>query len=573
MKTNRIAVWVFVLFAIVLFNLFRMQILKGGYYRSLSERNRVRVIYLEGARGKVMDRHGEAIATSRLSFNCSAVWREARKEIGRTCQILSPILKVPAETLEERFNKKKPGAFQTVLLAEDIESSQAVAIEEKLDLLPGVLIETRPLRVYPIKEDAAHLVGYIGPMTEEETDRLEEYGYRSRDWIGRDGIEQFYESYLRGRSGGLQMEVDSRGRFVRALGVKEPSDGKDIQLTVDMKLQAYVQDLLGRQRGAVIVMDLKDGGILSVNSAPSFDPNLFASAMGRKEVGKYLSGAGSPMLNRGIRGQYPPGSIYKIVTAFAALESGKISARSHFNCPGYFIVGGNRFRCWKETGHGPQGLSDAFAHSCNVYFYTAGILTGIDSIYAKSVEFGFSKLTGIDLPNEKKGFVPSREWKRRARGQSWFDGETANLAIGQGYLQVTPLQALVMTSAMATRGELVKPHLIDKIEGVKVAEKNTRSMPMDLAIWKAVEEGLTAVVNSDTGTGRLARIAGKRVAGKTGTAESGQDKTHAWFVGFAPEEEPKVAMVVFLEHGGRGGVVAARLGGEVFRWLKEANYL
>ena len=547
--------------------------IQGDTYRTLSEKNRIRVIYLEGPRGKILDRKAEILASSRLSFNCSVIPREAIARIHESCEIVGGILDVDPEDLEKRYRKKKPGSFNTILLAEGINASRAIAIEEKLDLLPGFLIETRPQREYPYRDAAAHLTGYLGPMTESEIDDLESYGYRQADWLGREGIEKSYESYLRGQSGGLQIEVDSRGRLIKALGVKEPQEGKDLELTVDAKLQSRIQRLLKDQKGAVLVMELAEGGILAVNSSPSFDPNLFASVSGRKDVGKYLHDSGAPMVNRGIRGQFPPGSTFKVITALAALEDHKISSRTVFHCPGFMVIGGNRFRCWSDAGHGDQSLFEGFAHSCDVFFYNTGLLAGVDAIYEKSLAFGLSKPTGIDLPSEKKGFVPSRDWKRGTYHSTWYEGDTANLAIGQGYLQVTPVQALVMIAAVATNGQLFKPHVVDKIGGVKIAERNTKAMGVGLENWKLIKEGLDQVVNSSSGTGRLARVAGLHIAGKTGTAESGQEKTHAWFVGFAPVENPKIAMVVFLEHGGHGGVSAAQLASSVFAWLKESAYL
>ena len=487
--------------------------------------------------------------------------------------MIAAILGADAEDLKRSVSKKKPGVFNTVVVAEDISQSQALEIEERTDSLPGFMIETRPVREYPQAAAAAHLVGYLGPMTEEETEDLDAYGYRQSDWLGREGIEKSYEGYLRGFSGGLQIEIDNRGKFLRALGVKEPKEGKDIHLTVDAKLQSYVQELLGPQRGAVVVMRIKDGGILSLNSAPSFDSNLFSSKKGRKEVGKYLRGEGSPMVNRSVRGQYPAGSIFKIVTALAALGRGRTSGATSFDCAGFARIGGTLFHCWKEAGHGPQNLSEAFAHSCNVYFYNLGLAAGADAIFQKAAAVGFHRLTGIDLPGEKPGFVPSRDWKRGAKHEGWFDGDTANLAIGQGYLQVTPIQAVMMITTAATEGRPVKPHVIDRIEAVKAADKSTNFTDIPAVHWRTVKQGLHEVVNSETGTGRLARLPDVRVAGKTGTAESGREKTHAWFVGFAPEEEPKIAMVVFLEHGGRGGVTAATLAGQLFKWLKTADYL
>ena len=560
-------------FLVVFFNLFRMQVIRGDYYWSLSEKNRIRVIYLEGPRGKILDRKNESLASSRLSFNCSVIPREARKRIHESCQLVAELLGQDSEDLEKQYRRKKPGAFNTVLLAENITAEQAIAIEEKLELLPGFLIETRPQREYTYGESAAHLTGFIGPMNEEEIDTMESYGYRQADWLGREGLEKNYESYLRGQSGGLQIEVDNRGRLIRALGVKEPKEGKDIQLTIDAKLQAHIQGLLKEYKGAVAVMELGEGGLLAVNSSPSFNPNLFASVSGRKEVGKYLHDSAAPMVNRGIRGQFPPGSTYKVITALAALEDHKITPRTSFNCPGFMMIGGLKKRCWADAGHGSQSLTEALAHSCDVFFYNTGLLAGVDAIYQKSIEFGLSQPTGIDLPSEKKGFVPSREWKKNKLHSGWYDGDTANLAIGQGYLQVTPMQALVMISAVATRGQLYRPHVVDKIDGIKVADLHTKPIEESAENWRYVKDGLDQVVNSSTGTGRLARVQGLRIAGKTGTAQSGKGEDHAWFVGFAPVEQPKVALVVFLEHGGHGGVTAAKLASSVFGWLKEAAYL
>ena len=553
--------------------LFRLQILDGKIYRNLSEKNRVRVIYLEAPRGRILDRSGDVLATSRLSFNCSAFPFESKANIYQTLQTLSILLSEDVETLQKRYARGKPGIYNTIVLAQDIPAEQAVAIEERLDSLPGILIETRPVREYPHKESAAHLSGYIGPMTDEEEENLEDTDYLPSDWIGRDGVEKFYESSLHGRAGGLQMEVNSRGRFVRALGVKEPDDGKDVQLTVDARLQEFVQKEIGTQIGSVIVMDLKDGGILAMNSAPSFDPNLFASVAGRRNLSPVLTDPAAPLLNRGIRSQYPAGSIFKIVTALAALTSSRLTEFSTFNCNGAMIIGGNTFHCWRDGGHGSQGMAEAFAHSCDVYFYSAGLLAGVDAIDRVAVEFGFSHTTGVDLPYERPGLLPSKEWKRKKLNAGWYEGDTANLSIGQGALQITPMQALQMIAATAKNGLRTKPHVVDKIDGVKVPEENLPPVNKSAKQWKSVKQGLHDVVNTDTGTGRLSRVMGLSIAGKTGTAQSGQDKNHAWFVGYSPEKDPKIAMVVFLEQGGHGGIEAAGLASKIFKQLKELSYL
>ena len=279
------------------------------------------------------------------------------------------------------------------------------------------------------------------------------------------------------------------------------------------------------------------------------------------------------MMNRGIQGQYPPGSIFKIVTGLAALEAHKISVSTVFRCPGFYMLGKRAFRCWSEKGHGGQNLFEAYAHSCDVFFYTTGLSVGADMIHRKALEFGFSSPSGIDLPGERKGLVPSREWKQRTVHSDWFDGDTLNFSIGQGFLQVTPIQALDMVATVATGGQRLKPHLVDTIDELPVAQRHSSSMEVTPASLKAVQQGLDQVINSDTGTGRLARIPGVRVVGKTGTAETGKPGTHAWFVGYAPAENPKAAIVVFLEHGGHGGVEAATIVRAVLLKMKEMGYL
>ncbi len=572
-RASRLTLIWLVLFILLACSLFRLQIVRGGYFRSLSERNRLRLVNLEGPRGKIEDRNGRVIASSRLSFNCTAVLRERPSRIRKSFERLSAILDVDVETLEERYRRKKAGAYQSVVLAEDIPLDKAVAIEEQLNVLPGLMIETRPLRTYPYAEATAHLTGYIGPQTQEESDELEIHGYRPSDWVGREGLEKSYESYLRGHSGGLQLEVDSRGQYLKVLGVKEPKEGRDLRLSIDAPLQDFAYRQLQGKHGSVAVMDLSTGGLLALANGPSFDPNLFSTARGRRDVGKYLNDKTTPMINRALQGQYPPGSIFKIVTALAALEPKKINLNSTFHCPGFAIVGGKRFGCWKEGGHGTQNLYEAYAHSCDVFFYRTGFAAGPDAISQKSVEMGFSAVTGIDIPGERRGHVPSREWKKRRLHAGWYDGDTFNFSIGQGYLLVTPLQALVMAATIGTDGQKIKPHLVEKIDGVTVAEGHRTSFVVTPKYLAAVKKGLEEVVNSQTGTGRLARIPGVRVAGKTGTAETHKDQTHAWFVGYAPAEKPKIALVVFLEFGGHGGLEAATLANAILIKMQALGYL
>lgn len=561
-----------VFLGLVLFNLFRMQILQGEEYRELSEKNRLRVRLLEAPRGRILDRSGEAIADSRLSFNCSFFPQEARKHLDANFRVLSPILGEERATLKTRYLKAKPGQYGTILVAEDISVEQAMQIEERLDELAGVLVETRPIREYPAGEAVAHLTGYTGPQTETETEWLADAGYGPSDWIGKTGLEAAYETYLHGKSGGLQMEVNSRGRLVRALGVREPREGKDVELAIDAGLQEEAYKLLDGRKGAVVVLDARDGGVLALVSSPAFNPNLFASSAGRKMVGEYFTDEHSPMLNRAVQSAYPLGSVFKIFTALAALGQKKITPATRFSCAGHLVVGGNKFGCWKEGGHGSQDLVEALAHSCDVYFYRTGLAVGPDSIRAMARLFGFDEKLGIDLPGERKGHVPSREWKKKKKRGGWYDGDTANFAIGQGFLQVTPLQAAAAVAAAGT-GELVRPHLVQKIDGVPVVSRHASAVPVPLKDLEDVRKGLLQVVQSDTGTGKAARVPGVIIAGKTGTAETGPGKpTHAWFAGYAPADKPQIAMCVFLEGGGHGGVEAAAIAHGAWQWLKDHQY-
>lgn len=563
-----------VFFALILVNLFRMQILQGDDFKTLSEKNRIRVRLLEAPRGRILDRKGQPLADSRLSFNCSLFPQEARKHLDSNFAVLAPILDEEVETLRKRFLRGKPGQYGTVLLAEDIRIEQAMAIEERMDQLAGVLVETRPIREYPLGPAAGHLTGYTGPQTDAEKEMFADAGYGAGDWVGKTGLEAFYETYLHGKSGGLQMEVNSRGRLVRALGVREPQEGKDLTLALDADLQEEVYRLIDGRRAAVVVLDARDGGVLAMVSSPSYDPNRFASSAGRKTVDEYFQNEHSPMLNRVVQSAYPLGSVFKIVTAMAGFEQNKIDRSTRYHCPGHLMVGGKRFGCWKKEGHGSQDMLEGMAHSCDVYFYRTGLGAGVDAVRAMARVFGFDEKTGVDVPGERKGHVPSKDWKKRKLRAAWFEGDMANLAIGQGYLQVTPIQAAVSLAASGT-GHLVRPHVVQKIDGVPVVSSRP-GWRLDVSTedldW--VRKGLVQVVHSDTGTGKLSRIPGVTIAAKTGTAETGPGRpNHAWYAGYAPADDPQVALCVFLEYGGHGGVEAASVARGIWTWLKNGGYL
>ena len=414
----------------------------------------------------------------------------------------------------------------------------------------------------------------MGEISDIELESGKKYGYRAKDLIGRDGIEKYYDSYLTGVDGGIQIQVDNRGRLVRTLGLKEPVSGKDLHLTIDINLQSACDKALEDKRGAIIVMDPNNGEVLALSSSPAFDPNVFVRPEDSSERVKLIRDKRMyPLLDRAISGIYQPGSVFKIVVAMTALNTGRIDRQTRFNCSGSFTLGTGKFACWKESGHNSQNVVDALMNSCNVFFYNTGRALGIDNIEAGAKIFGFGNTTGIDLPGEAKGVVPGRFWKRSVKKDSWYEGDTINLAIGQGYILVTPIQVLEMISIVANNGKAVKPYIVKRIDTSDVSTAALYDLNFSKNAMKAVRDGLYKVVNAENGTGKRARLEDVTICGKTGTAENPGGKTHAWFVGFAPFDNAKISLVVFLEHGGKGGLEPSEIAKNIFVAAKSKGYL
>jgi len=570
MRLRTLSLIITVLFALLLLAAFYVQVIKAPLYTELAQNNSIRIVPITAPRGDIYDRNSRLLVTSRTSFDCIVIPQEI-SEKERLFSSLSRIFNISKATLKRRFKGRYISPFTPIVIVEDIAKDKAIEIEEERLILRGVFIRTRPVRNYIYKDACAHLTGYIGEIGRRELDRLDRYGYRMSDLIGKSGIEKEYDNYLRGKDGGRQIEVDNMGRQVRVLGSRSAGKGKDIYLTIDIRLQEYVDEIFETKKGACIVMDAHNGDILSLHSKPAFDPNLFAAT--DKRIKNILRDSAYPLLNRAISCTYPPGSVFKIVTASAALRERKLDTGRRFVCSGRHKVGGRVFRCWKEEGHGSQNITDAIKNSCNIFFYNAGVLAGPDNIAKCAHKFGFGSPTGIDLPEEASGLVPSKLWKKLKTGKKWYDGETANYAIGQGYLLVTPLQILRMTAAIANKGFLVNPHVVKKIEDVEVSEEARRNLGISDKTINIVKAGLKKVVMDDSGTGINARPKKGSAAGKTGTAQTGRQKTHAWFTGFSPADEPKIALVVFLEEGGKGGLSASRLAGKIFDKARELDLL
>jgi penicillin-binding protein 2 len=557
-RTKFLQTLIYISFLILAAELFYFQIIKFGYYKNLSLRNAIRIIPLEASRGTICDRNNQPLARDEISFDLAVIPQEL-KDIDEVLYELSKITGIEKEPLLKNYRRNYYLPFVPVKVATNIQPEDAFRIDEKLPSVQGAIIDAEPRRTYPNKWVCSHAIGYVGRIAKPEFEKLKDYGYEIKDLVGKSGIEKYYDAYLKGEDGGIQVEVDARSRVIRKLGFKEPRKGKDIKLTIDLGLQRFVEELLAGKKGAFIVMNAKTGEVLALSSSPGFDPNIFI--LGSDEQRKsLLTDSQNPLLNRAIASSYPPGSTFKIIIAAAGVAKDSIKTDTSFFCDGTYELGSRIFNCWNESGHGYQNIIAAIAHSCNIFFYNLGRLLGAEEISHYAWQFGIGVVTGIDLPGEVKGLLPSPLWKRFFLKEQWYEGDTVNFSIGQGYLLVTPIQMLRAVTIIANEGYCPTPYLVEEIEGKKSAIKKTHSLRLREGIFKVVKKGMFDVVNDPTGTGQYAKLQGVSIAGKTGTAQPGTaGNTHAWFVGYMPAEEPKVSFVVFLEHGGQGGGEPARM--------------
>jgi penicillin-binding protein 2 len=552
--------------------LFYTQIISHEKYRIMSEENRLKVVPMMAPRGSILDRNGKPLVKDVLSFNAAIIYSQIKNKEALV-KFLSSILGESEGKIWERVEKGRSRPYSLTVVAEDIGIEKATYLEELETNYPGFILDVSTRRRYLYGKTASNILGYLGLINRAEFERLKQYGYRINDVVGRDGVEKNYDQYLRGTHGGKQIEVDSVGREMTTMGYKEPLPGKNVYLAIDLELQKYCDSLLEGKRGAILAMDPSSGEILAMSSAPGYDPEIFISRKKPGSVKAVLEDKDYPLLNRAISGAYPPGSIFKVVVATGALETGKAVPGTEFSCSGEFYLGRQKFRCWRKGGHSIQVLTEAIKNSCNVYFYRLGLVLGVDSMAKFAGKFGFGAQTGIDLPGESEGVLPSRKWKRKHLNEQWFRGETVNYAIGQGYLLCTPLQVAQMMSAFANKGSLVKPYLVKKVGEVDTASFVETKLDVSPESMETVRQGLWKVVNDPRGTGMKARLEDVAVAGKTGTAQTAKKKTHGWFAGFAPFDDPKLTVVVFDEYGGKGGYYAAGTAGKVFQKAKELELL
>ena len=557
------------MFLLLGLGLFNIEVIQGKKYRDLSNKNCIRLIPQMGSRGKILDRNGETIVDSRISYDL-LISPEGKGQKEKIMQFVSRVLKVNIEDLNKTYRNNFVSVSVPTVVAKNIGLKNAIALEEiKVDQ-PGIIIMPRPVRNYPFGNLAAHVIGYLGEIDRWRLTKLADYGYKTKDIVGFGGVEEKYDYYLRQEEGGVSLEVDHRGRSTRVLGYQPPKNGLDIQLTIDFKIQKIAGDALAGRNGCAVILDPNTGEVIAMVSSPSFNPGDFVET--ERSLSGYFTNPASPLINRAISSSYPPASVFKTVVATAALETKKINPSTTFVCSGSLLIGARKFNCWST--HGPQNLNEAITHSCDVFFYRTGLLTGAQVIHDYALKLGLGKPSGFELPYEASGFIPSPLWRKINKFKNWFDGDTANLAIGQGDCLVTPLQMARLMCIFANKGYLVTPYIVKTIDGRDISKYQKRIVWLSLraSTIDNVRNGLKAVAGDPEGTASILSTLSVEVAGKTGTAQAPPKASHAWFAGFFPYKDPKYVICVFLEHGGSGHA-SAMVAKNIIEGMQKENLL
>ena len=570
-RSQFIFLFVEVLFILIAFYYWKIQILDYKKYWNRSEANRTRDVVIPAPRGALADRSGSIILADNVASFKASIIRENCKNYEESCRKISRLLGLEEAVLRERVDKYKSWPlFKPIIVKDNLTLEEVALIEVRKMDLPELVIETEPKRFYSFGSFAAHALGYMQELTMDEL-RTTFRNRRLGDLAGKTGVENFYESRLAGEEGKIVEVVDSLGRVRDEIERVEPQQSLKLKLALDYDIQAKAEELLTGKEGAIVVLEAKTGGVMAMASFPTYDPNKFVNRFTPEEWQALVNNPNDPLVNRATQGQYSPGSIFKLVMAAGALDTGTIVDQTTFFCGGTADFYGRPFHCWFEPGHGALNLYEAIRQSCNIYFNNLGRRMNIDVIARYAGEFGLGKKTGIDIPDEKEGLVPSSGWKKKTQNVDWYPGETISVAIGQGPLQVTPIQVAAMTALIANRGTIIRPHLL--LEG----QAPTETVKIAPAIFEKVIEGMWRSANAG-GTGQAAKVEKFDVCSKTGSAQtigretaerlSIQKKTHSWFTGFAPRNNPQVVVTVLVEFGGLGGATAAPLAGQIFQLYK-----
>ena len=584
MRAVSAVVIVGILTLVLVGRLLHLQIVKHQHFTTLSENNRVKIVPIAPTRGLIFDRQGVILAQNLPAYSLEVV-PEVVEDIDALIAELRGIIEITdADEKAFRAALARKRQFEKVPLRPRLEDREIARLAVNRHRFPGVDIGARLARNYPLGELGVHLVGYVGRIDRHELDRIDKVDYRGTSHIGKTGVEASHEDWLHGKVGYQHVETNAQGRILRVLERHDPVPGKNLFLTMDVKLQHTAEAALGDENGAIVALDPMTGAVLAMASSPGLDPNLFANGIDVETYRALRRSPDRPLFNRAINGQYPPGSTIKPFLGLAGLARSIGHARGESWCPGWFSLPGrkHRYRDWKKYGHGRVGMHDAIVQSCDVYFYELALALGIDRMHESLSSFGFGERTGIELRNESRGLMPSRAWKRDARDQAWFPGETVITGIGQGYMLTTPLQLASATATIATHGVRVRPRVVDRAVDpasgdIEELEPETVApiQSSESSNWERIIEAMTGVVHGPRGTARrISDGLAYRIAGKTGTAQvftvrqneeydaKKLDKKlhdHALFIAFAPVEQPRIAVAVVVENGGSGSGAAAPL--------------
>jgi penicillin-binding protein 2 len=594
-RARLIFVIVVIFFIFLMLNFWKVQILDHEKYWARSEANRMREIALPYQRGLIVGREGVILANNEASVRVSLI-RENCEDYDQSCRKIARLLNIEESVLKERIGKYASlPLFKPIVIKENLSFEEVAMIEARKLELPELILQSEPKRFYPFGSLAAHIIGYLQELSPEEM-KKEIYGERRLgELVGKTGIEKQYETALVGNHGLLVEVVDSLGRGREEVARNAAIKGQDLTITLDFDLQKEVEELLQEREGAIIVMDARTGEILALASYPNYDPNKFITRFTSEEWLEVVNSPEFPLENRAIRGLYSPGSVFKLAMALGALDLEIANEETTFICRGETTIYNHPFSCWREEGHGEMGFFDAIRHSCNIYFYNLGKEMGIEEIARYARMLGFGAPTGIDLPGEYVGIVPDPQWKEENRDEPWQKGETISVSIGQSFLLVTPIQIATHTALIANRGIYVTPHLFKSLSSNGVEREKRfniqsgQAVNIDPSIFEQVIQGMWQAVN-DQGTGWAAMVSGYDVCGKTGSTqlvskdrseeseeeakEEGEEeeeevKTHSWFTGFAPRDNPEIVVTVLVEYGGMGGTTAAPLARKLFNLYRK----
>lgn len=575
---------IFLLALVLLSRMIYLQIIQHEHHITQSEKNRVHLEAIAPTRGLVYDRNGILLADNQPSYSVRIV-KERTKNLDHTLQQLAQLIPITDDDLKhfQKKIKQRRRPYEAVPLRFHLTEEEIARIAVNNHALPGVEIAADLKRFYPQKNLSAHVIGYVGRINESELKKLDPTQYSATHYIGKLGVEQYYESLLHGDVGYQEVETNAHGRIMRVLNQQDPVPGKNLHLYLDAKLQKLATDLLADYRGAIVAIDPNTGGVLAFVSTPAYDPNLFVIGISTKNYSALRDSLDRPLFNRALNGQYPPGSTIKPFVGLAGLEHNITNWQYTISDPGWYQLENDErfYRDWKRQGHGHVNLSKAIIESCDTYFYELSFNLGIDRLHDFMQQFGFGKRTHIDLRGEPQALMPSSEWKKRTKGVPWFPGETLNAGIGQGFMLATPLQLATATAILANKGKVITPKLADLGFEQNQAGPDSRQISLKIpSNWDAMINAMTKVMHSFNGTARSSGAGAKyKIAGKTGTAQvvgikqderykaesiAERHRDHALFVGFAPANNPQIALAVIVENGGGGGSTAAPMAREIF---------